>query len=241
LFTSLEADIQEAAFVSIIGPNGSGKTTLLRHMLRLLPKPGGTVCIHGKDVHTYSQRSFAHTVSYVPQQGLLEYDFTVKDFVAMGRYSHVGRFSLLDSKDHSIIDESLERMGISHLQGRLATELSGGEYQRMVIARALAQQAGIIMLDEPVSHLDPRNQRDILRLLRSLVDEHADTVVCVLHDLNAVAAFSDKIIMLDHGKVAAYGTPEEVLTTTLIRQVYHIEVDILRQEGQNHTIIPRWR
>ncbi|PKL11540.1 MAG: hypothetical protein CVV52_13475 [Spirochaetae bacterium HGW-Spirochaetae-8] len=242
LFSSLDAEFPKASFISIVGPNGCGKTTLLRHILRLLPVPDRTVQVFGQDVKSYSQRSLAHTLSYVPQQGGLEYDFTVAECVAMGRYSHSSRFSLLSEEDHTKIEQAMEKMGITYLKHRMATEISGGEFQRMVIARALAQDAKAILLDEPVSHLDPRNQRDILRLLRSLVDEHSATVVCVLHDLNAVSAFSDWVIMLKEGEIVASGPPVQVLTSAKIEEVYHIEVDIHVSESDgSRTIMPRWR
>jgi iron complex transport system ATP-binding protein len=242
LFASLDAEFPQASFISIVGPNGCGKTTLLRHILRLLPVPDGTVALFAQELNAYSQRSLAHTLSYVPQQGGLEYDFTVAECVAMGRYSHTSRFSLLSDEDHAHIEQAMEKMGIAHLKKRMATEISGGEFQRMVIARALAQNAKAILLDEPVSHLDPRNQRDILRLLRRLVDEQAATVVCVLHDLNAVSAFSDWVIMLKEGSVVASGRPDEVLSAQKIEDVYHVEVDIHVSESDgSRTIMPRWR
>jgi len=242
LFSSLDAEFPQASFISIVGPNGCGKTTLLRHILRLLPVPDHTVQVYAHELNSYSQRSLAHTLSYVPQQGGLDYDFTVAECVAMGRYSHTSRFSLLSEEDHAQIEQALGKMGITHLKNRMATEISGGEFQRMVIARALAQNAKAILLDEPVSHLDPRNQRDILRLLRSLVDEHETTVVCVLHDLNAVSAFSDWVIMLKEGEVVASGPPAQVLSEEKIEEVYHIEVDIHVSESDgSRTIMPRWR
>ncbi len=242
LFTSLNAEFPEGSFISVVGPNGCGKTTLLRHILRLLPVPNGTVAVFNQELNAYTQKKLAHTISYVPQQGGMEYDFTVAECVAMGRYSHTSRFSILSDEDHHHIDQAMEKMGILHLRNRMATEISGGEFQRMVIARALAQKAKVILLDEPVSHLDPRNQRDILRLLRTLVDEQKTTVVCVLHDLNAVSAFSDRVIMLKKGAIVANGPTHEVLTAQMIHEVYQIDVDIrISEQDGSRVIMPRWR
>ncbi|HLW21805.1 MAG TPA: ABC transporter ATP-binding protein, partial [Sphaerochaetaceae bacterium] len=172
----------------------------------------------------------------------LEYDFTVYECVAMGRYAHGDRLSVLQETDHRIIKEALSSMALSHLSNRISTELSGGEYQRMLIARALAQQSKVILLDEPVSHLDIHNQREILRLLRSLVDRNVATVICVLHDLNAVGAFSDLVVMMRSGVIVAEGTAHEVLTKERIESVYRIEADLEMDKATGRPIIlPRWR
>jgi iron complex transport system ATP-binding protein len=242
LFTKLNASFPTASFISIVGPNGSGKTTLLRHILRLLPVPDGTITLLDEDLNAFSQKRLAHGISYVPQSGGMEYEFTVSEFVAMGRYSYSSRFSVLSEEDHREIGQAMDKMGIGHLGNRMATELSGGEFQRMVIARALAQKSRVIALDEPVSHLDPRNQCDILRELRSLVDNQQVTVICILHDLNAVAAFSDHVIMIKDGRIVGDGTPQEVLTMEKIKEVYHVDVDILvNPHDGNRMIMPRWR
>lgn len=242
LFSHLSTQFPEGAFISIIGPNGSGKTTLLKHLLRILPASRGTIILPDGDLNDYSQIRLAHHISYVPQQSRLEYGFTVYECVAMGRYSHTGRLSELSADDHREIQRALELMDLTGFSDRLATELSGGEYQRMLIARALAQQAKVILLDEPVSHLDVHNQRDILGLLRSLVDNRTATVICVLHDLNAVSAYSDLVVMMRSGEIVAEGTVGDVLTKERIEEVYRVEVDIIPRGG-NHppTILPLWR
>lgn len=241
LFRNLHTDLPHDSFISIIGPNGSGKTTLLRHLLGILEPDKGTVDLFGKNIKQYNQREMARKASYVPQTSRLEYDFTVFDCVAMGRYAHGGRLSVLTAEDQRLIDQSLDAMEMRHLANRLATELSGGEYQRMLIARALAQQAQIILLDEPVSHLDIHNQREILRLLRDLVDRKVATVVCVLHDLNAVSAYSDLVIMMRSGIIVAEGTVDEVLTKERIGSVYRIDVDVVTEGSSDRPLIlPRW-
>lgn len=242
LFKHLDASFPADKFISIIGPNGSGKTTLLRHLLRLLPAPRNSIILAGEDLQDYSQRALARHVSYVPQQSRIEYDFTVYECVAMGRYSHGTRLSMLGPEDHRIISSSLEAMELGHLSERAATELSGGEYQRMLIARALAQQSSVILLDEPVSHLDVHSQREILSLLRNLVDQGTATVLCVLHDLNAVSAYSDLVLMMQSGAIVAEGTVREVLTKQRIEEVYHVEVQVLTSDGEGPPVIlPRWR
>ncbi|MFA5468156.1 MAG: ABC transporter ATP-binding protein [Sphaerochaetaceae bacterium] len=242
LFTNLSTAFPKDAFISIIGPNGSGKTTLLRHFLRILPPNKGAILLEKGDLLAYSQRELAKYLSYVPQTSRLEYDFSVYECVAMGRYAHEKRLANLTMRDHKIIGEALEVVKLSHLKERVATELSGGEYQRVLIARALAQQSKVILLDEPVSHLDVHHQREILSLLSSLVKNRIATVVCVLHDLNAVSAFSDLVIMLDKGNIVAEGSVETVLTKERIEEVYKVEVDLhYAKDAKAPLVIPKWR
>jgi iron complex transport system ATP-binding protein len=242
LFHDLNTTFMQDAFIAIVGPNGSGKTTLLKHLLGAVVGQSGVVKLFNQPLHEYSQRRMAQRVSYVPQQSKLEYDFTVYECVAMGRYAHTGRLSMLQSEDHRLIHEALRSVELDHLRDRNAVELSGGEYQRMLIARALAQQASLIVLDEPVSHLDIHNQREILSLLRNLVDQKVATVLCVLHDLNAVSAYSDLIVMMQDGAIVAEGTVHDVLTKDRIESVYRIEVNIIEDPlTQRPLIIPQWR
>ena len=242
IFQKLTTQFPEGLFISIIGPNGSGKTTLLKHLLGLLHAPVGDITIFTENLKNLTQRELAKRVSYVPQQSKIEYDFTVYECVAMGRYAHGNRLAILSPEDHQLIEKSLQSMELSHVSHRIATELSGGEYQRMLIARALAQQSRIIVLDEPVSHLDIHNQKQILRLLRQLVDQKVATVLCVLHDLNAVSAFSDLVIMMRSGIIVAEGTVDQVLTKKRIESVYNITVDIIPvKDSTRPVIIPQWR
>ena len=241
LFDNLNIQFEQGSFITIVGPNGSGKTTLLRHLLGILRADAGSVQVFDRPLHSYGQRELARQVSYVPQQSKIDYDFTVQECIAMGRYAHSSRLSLLTSEDHLRIQQALAEVELTHVKDRIATELSGGEYQRMLIARALAQQARFIVLDEPVSHLDIHNQQEILRLLRRLVDQQIATVLCVLHDLNAVSAFSDIVCMMEEGALVAQGPVPEVLTKERIESVYRIAVNIIEDPQTHRPIItPRW-
>ncbi len=241
LFEKLSTNFPKDSFISIIGPNGSGKSTLLRHLLRALPAARGTILLPNGDLNDYTQRSLALHLSYVPQQSKLEYEFTVFEAVAMGRYAHNLPLASLSYTDKRIINESLDSMNILHLANQRATELSGGEYQRMLIARALAQQSSVILLDEPVSHLDVHNQKEILNLLRKLVDENRATVIAVLHDLNAVSAFSDLVIMLKQGEIVAEGDVNTVLTKERIEDVYKTTVSLLNGTNERPIILQNWK
>ncbi|MFA5570663.1 MAG: ABC transporter ATP-binding protein [Sphaerochaetaceae bacterium] len=239
MFNDVSVSFPQGEFTSLIGPNGSGKTTLIRHLIRQLTPTKGSLYLGNKEISSFNQKELARSLSYVPQYSPIEYDFTVYESVAMGRYAHQGRFSVLDSRDHSIIQDSLRMMNLDNLSHRNIIELSGGEYQRMLISRAIAQQSRIMVLDEPVSHLDIHHQKEILQLLRNLVDEKQVTVITTLHDLNAVSAFSDHVVMLLDGAIVAQGEVEHVLTKEKLEQVYNVEVDI-EVFGHKPLILPRW-
>jgi iron complex transport system ATP-binding protein len=242
LFTDVSAHIKKGKFISIIGPNGSGKTTLLKLCMRLLPLPRHSIYYPKGDAFHYTQKELAHLISYVPQQSRIEYEFTVFECVAMARYSYNNRFSPLSAEDAKIVEESIEALGLSHLKDRSSTELSGGEYQRMLIARALAQQSSVMVLDEPVSHLDIHHQVEILSLLKSLVETKGITIICVLHDLNAVSHYSDEVMLLDSGTIVAHASPVEVLRKELIESVYKVKLSVLYDSDQRRTIVtPQWK
>ncbi len=242
LFEDFTVDIKKNKFISIIGPNGSGKTTLLTYLLRALPLQKKTLYYPKGDASTYSQKEVAHLVSYVPQSSRIEYDFTVFECVAMARYSYHSCFTQLQLEDIEIINRAIETVGLTQYRHRYATDISGGEYQRMLIARALAQKADVLLLDEPVSHLDIHHQVEILTLLRHLVDSENVSVVSVLHDLNAVSAFSDEVILLDKGKIVSSGVVEDVLVKEHIERVYKVSLDFsINSETKKIVISPRWK
>ena len=242
LFKDFSVHIPKKKFISIIGPNGSGKTTLLKHLLRVLPLQKDSLYYPKGDAIHYNQKQIAHLVSYVPQSSRIEYDFTLFECVAMARYSYHTRFSHLQGEDINIINQALETVGLIQYAQRLATDVSGGEYQRMLIARALAQKSSVLLLDEPVSHLDIHHQVEILTLLRSLVDSESVSVVSVLHDLNAVSAYSDEVILLNEGKIVSSGSVEEVLIKENIESVYKVDLDFsVHSETKKVMISPRWK
>jgi len=242
LFSHISTHIKEGEFLSIIGPNGSGKTTLLKLLLRLLPVPSSSIYFRNKDITHYHQKELAHLISYVPQKSRIEYEFTLFECVAMARYSYTNRFTPLTNEDIKIVKESIDALGLSDLCTRSATELSGGEYQRMLIARALAQQSSVIALDEPVSHLDIHHQVEILSLLKHLVEEKGKTIICVLHDLNAVSYFSDEVMHLNTGNIVSHGIPQHVLNKKVIEEVYQARVSLIPDATQKRMIVsPLWK
>ena len=228
----VSAVIPVGAFCGIIGPNGSGKTTLLKCISGYLKPASGRVTLSGRDVCALSVREVARRMALVQQHAAIEYEFTVMDIVLTGRNPYVGRLRSETEEDYAIANDALQRSGIIHLKDRLVTTLSGGEWQMMVLARALCQQADIMLLDEPVTGLDIRHQVNIMSTVKRLAGERGISVVCVLHDLNLALRYCDQIVLLKAGEVYAQGAPEEVLTKQNIESVYETPVHMLGQDGK---------
>lgn len=229
-------NIPEGEFFGVIGPNGSGKTTLLRCISGYLKPEEGGVLIGGKDVGALSTREIAKRMALVQQSSSLEYDFTVMDIVLTGRNPHINRMRGETEEDYAVANEALAKAGISGLKERLVTTLSGGEWQRMILARALAQQADIMLLDEPVSGLDIKHQVNIMSAVKRLAAERNITAVCVLHDLNLAYAYCDEVALLKDGKVFAAGAPREVMTKDNLESVYETDINIIEQDGETYIL-----
>lgn len=212
--------VEEGSFIGILGPNGCGKTTFLRSLSRILEPSTGTIYIDGTDISSYETKNLAKILGCVRQETDVAFPFTAREIVLMGRHPHIGRLAPLSEEDLRIADEAMATTNTSHLAGRLITELSGGERQRVLIARTLAQQPKILLLDEPTSHLDINHQLEILRLIRDLTPEI--TVIGVFHDLNIASCFCDRLILMNEGKILAAGTPAEVLTEERVRSVFQV-------------------
>ena len=209
---SVSLRIKRGEFFGIIGPNGSGKTTLLRSLAGTIIPDRGTIRILGRDIASYSRRDLARTMALVPQLPDQDFTFTVREVVLMGRSPHLGLLGLESQRDHDIARRSMEATRIEHLAGRRMHQLSGGEKQRVMIARALTQDPAIMLLDEPTSSLDLAHQIRIMDLLERLKKELEITVVMVAHDLNLAALYGDRLLLLRDGQADQTGPPSEVLT-----------------------------
>lgn len=237
ILKGISFDVNEGEFLSIIGPNGSGKSTLLKTLNRLYAINSGKIKVHNKDLYSYKSRELAKTIALVPQDTSLDYDFTVEEVVMMGRHPYKGRFEKENNDDVEIVYEAMEMTNTLKLKDRLITEISGGERQRVFIAKALAQKSSIILLDEPTSHLDINHQMDILNLLESLNIEQGMTIVLVIHDINLAARYSDVIILLKNGIIQSKGIPEDVITTENIEMAYNLKVAIEKNKYTNSTYL----
>lgn len=205
------------SFVALVGPNGAGKTTLLRTINGVLTPDSGSVVIDGNDIRSLSPRATARLVATVPQDTSISFEFSVRDVVAMGRTPHRSRFQRADDSD--TVEQALQRVRIAHLADRPVDSVSGGERQRVLLARALAQDAPAMVFDEPTASLDINHQVRTLELVRDLVTEGA-TALAAIHDLDLAARFCDSIVVLSDGRVLANGAPESVLTESVIKQAF---------------------
>ncbi|MEJ8547459.1 heme ABC transporter ATP-binding protein [Brevibacillus borstelensis] len=209
-------------FVGLIGPNGSGKSTLLKSVYRAKKPDAGLVTLDGEDIYRLSPRETAQRMAVVRQEGTVEFDFTVKEIVLMGRSAHKRLFQQDTEEDHWLVQRALIRTGMQDFAERSFLSLSGGEKQRVLIARALVQEAKLLVLDEPTNHLDIRYQLQIMDLLKSL----RLTVLAALHDLNIAAAYCDQIYVIQNGRIAAAGTPEQVMHPEMLREVFGVETEV---------------
>ncbi|RJQ90085.1 ABC transporter ATP-binding protein [Amycolatopsis panacis] len=214
----------QGRFVGLLGPNGSGKSTTLRAVYQVLKPSAGAVLVDGKPLESMTARTRARAIAAVAQESHTEFDFTVSEVVAMGRLPHHGLLDRMTAGDRQWCDVALAQVGLAHLADRGVLTLSGGERQRVLIARALAQQPRILVLDEPTNHLDIRHQLEILTLVRG----SGLTVLAALHDLNLAAAMCDAVHVLDHGRLVASGTPEQVLTPPLLAEVFGVHAAVVR-------------
>ncbi len=217
---SLEA--QDGQLVGVIGPNGSGKSTLLRCLYRVLEPTGGAVYLNGRELRSYSVKESARQVSVVAQHNYYNFDFTVQEVVLMGRSPYKRALDRDTREDYRLAAEALERVGMSAFAGRSFSTLSGGEQQRVILARALAQQTPCLILDEPTNHLDVKYQLQLMDIVRSL----GRTVIAAVHDLNIAAMYCDRLYVMRNGRIAAAGTPQEILTVEFIREVYEVEAEL---------------
>jgi iron complex transport system ATP-binding protein len=226
VLTGVSLTLRGGELFVILGPNGAGKTTLLRTLARLIRPLSGTVTLDGKDVWSCSPSQVAQAVAFTSQVLAPDWPFTVREFVALGRAPHRGWWRPLAAQDHRVIDAALDLFGLHSVGDRPVTELSGGEWQRVRLARALTQEARMLLLDEPTTHLDPRYQLELLSLVRGLVRDRHLAVVMTLHDLNLAGAWADRVALLADGEVHSEGTPDAVLTETALEAAYGVPLAV---------------
>jgi iron complex transport system ATP-binding protein len=225
ILRELSLEIESNKFYSIIGPNGSGKTTLLKNMSGILSGNKQSVFIKDKPIEKYKTKELAKMIACVHQNVYMDVEFTAEEIVLMGRAPYKGRFVEDDIEDHELTQRAMEQTGTWIYRDKPINTLSGGEQQRVIAARAIAQNSEIILLDEPISHMDIQHQVGLLSIMKAL--KHEVTIVAVLHDLNLAALFSDFIILMNNGRILEVGKPKEVLTKENIKKVYNMEVELI--------------
>jgi len=220
ILSNVSFEVSGGEFFVIIGPNGAGKTSLLKILSGLQKAQQGSVTIKGKNIAGHTRRNLSQILAIVPQQIEVGFPFKVKDTVIMGRTPHLGILGMEGKNDFHIAEEAMRFTEISHLANRKLSQLSGGELQRAIIARAICQQPEIILLDEPTTALDPAHQLKIMDLMEKFRKEYNTTIIMVSHDLNLASMYGDRLLLLKNGRVVKTGDPKSVLNKALLEESY---------------------
>jgi len=230
--------VASGEYLTILGPNGTGKTTLLRMLAGILKPYEGSISLGGQDMHSIKRRELAKKIAVVSQDFSIEFPFTVEQVVLMGRYPHQTGFNVVSADDRKLAAESMERTDVAYLKDRVVYELSAGELQRVLIARALCQTPSIILLDEPTTHLDINHRIELNRLIKRLNIDNGMTVINISHDLNDACAYSDRLMLLKETSIFKIGAVGEVITEANIKSVFNADVSVKRDgEGVPYVVV----
>jgi iron complex transport system ATP-binding protein len=236
ILKGVSIDSKNREFIGIIGPNGSGKSTLLKCIYRILKPNNGCIMLGEEDISKMSVKESAKKLAVVAQHNYYNFDFSVGEVVLMGRSPHKKSLEPDNSEDYDIVNESLEKVGMLGFKNRSFSTLSGGEQQRVILARALAQQTPCLILDEPTNHLDIKYQLSLLNIVKSL----NLTIISAIHDLNIASMYCDRLFVMKNGRIVGMGTPQEVLTKEFIKEIYDIDVEIVYDsKGNLHILYSR--
>jgi iron complex transport system ATP-binding protein len=225
ILKNVNLELHKGELLALVGPNGSGKTTLIKTAASFLPRIKGTVLLNGKDISSYKKNEKAQQLALVFQNQGNPWPFSVKEFILQGRYSYHGYFGIQNKYDEMIAENIMRDAELISFKDRLVSELSGGEYQRVLIARAMAQEAPVFLLDEPVSYLDLKYQIAVMDLVRRSVDK-GKAAMLSLHDLNLAALYADRIALIAEGTIIALGSAREVLTSELLARAFEFPVPV---------------
>jgi iron complex transport system ATP-binding protein len=228
ILDGVSLDAPEGRLVGLVGPNGAGKSTLLRCMYGALRPGGGRILLDGRDLGSLTRREIARVVGVVPQSCTPTFPVSVAQFVGMGRYARERFLGGPTPEDHAVVRRCLGEMGLAPLADRPVDELSGGEFRRVLIAQALAQEPGVLLFDEPVQQLDLRHQLEVMEFARAFTRRGGTAGVVVLHDLGLAARFCDSLVLLHRGRILAAGPAEDVLTPSHLREAYEVEASVQR-------------
>ncbi len=237
LLDGINLNIEKGKFIGILGPNGCGKSTLLKVILKYLNPKEGIIKIENKELKEYTQSELAEILSFVPQKSSLTMPLTVEDVVYMGRVPYMkNRWTGFDREDREKVEKIMQMLKIDKFKNRVIFSLSGGEFQRVLLARALAQNTNIMLLDEPTSALDMNYALEIMRLTSYFVQNESLTAVMVLHDLNLASMYCDSIILLKNGKIAYEGTPKELFRPEILEEIYGFNCEVIENNGFSYVI-----
>ncbi len=233
----LEIELVAGEVVALLGANGAGKTTLLQLLSRHLKPGSGTVSLDANDIATWSRRTLAQKIALMPQQENRDSSLRVMDVVSLGRMPHCGWWLPMSPIDHQRVDEAIEAAGLDALRERKIDALSGGEWRRMILARALAQDASVLLLDEPIAGLDLKYQVEVLEYVRQTTKQKSLVTVITLHDLNLAATFADRIAVLHQGRLIAVGPTVDVLRPELIELAFGIAVEVIKHPSNGTPLV----
>ena len=222
--------IPKGKVISLIGPNGAGKSTVMGMISRLIAHDSGLVQFEGKEMHKWKSRELSKRLAILTQQNNIQMKLTVRELVCFGRFPYSG--NRLTPEDHEIVDRALDYMELHDFADRFIDELSGGQRQRALIAMVIAQDTDYVLLDEPTNNLDIYHATNMMKIVRRLCDELGKTVILVLHDINYAAFYSDYICAFKDGKIAKFGTAEEVMTKENLSEIYQVDFEILNIKGK---------
>lgn len=237
ILEQIDLHVLHGGVTALVGPNGSGKSTLLKVCTKLLAPEGGTVILDGENIARLSTREMAKRLAILPQGPIAPANLTVRDLVEQGRYAQVGPFRMLRRQDHAAINRAIELVQLEEFADRDVDTLSGGERQRAWLALALAQETAVLALDEPTTFLDIGHQLEVLELVHELNQTQELTVLMVLHDLNHAAAFSDQMVVLNHGAIVEAGAPWSILQPELLQQVFGVAASIISEPQSGKPLI----
>lgn len=230
---NLSFSIRSGCFHAILGPNGCGKTTLLDLLSGYIRPASGKIRYNGQNISEYGKRRLSRHIALVPQEYRVNFPYTVREVVAMGRYPHQARFSHPTAQDMQIVENALEVCGAQELSERFITELSGGEKQRVIFARAIAQETSVLLLDEPCASMDVKHALRILNVASEQVLKKGVTVIAVMHDINLAARFADNLIFMKQGQRIASGPARDSLDSKIIREVFDVESLVAMEQHLN--------
>jgi iron complex transport system ATP-binding protein len=226
VLNNITLEVGKGEFTGIAGPNGAGKTTLLKLLYGTFKPDSGSIRLNGRDLVSYRKKELAEVAAVVTQESHWDFDFTVTEYIMLGRYPFIGRWHTPGSVDRDIVNNAMRRVGIEHLRDRFITELSGGEKQRVMLGRALAQRPRILFLDEPGSHLDPGNRLDIFRAIREINEAEGVTILIVSHDINLVSVFCDRLYLVKNGRITGEGPPGEICRKEILEDLFGNGIEI---------------
>lgn len=239
ILKGINLNIKKEKLTGILGPNGCGKSTLLKNMLGYLKKDSGNINISEKELRDFTQKDLAKKMALVPQKSSLNSPMKVEEFVLMGRLPHLASsWQGYSREDVKISEKHMEDLDLIKFRDRGALSLSGGEFQRVLLARALTQSPEILMLDEPTSAMDINHAVELMSSVKNLVKKKKLTSIAVIHDLNLASMFCDELILMKDGKVKYIGTPKEVLTEEILKEVYKLKSKVIEDDNGNPVVIP---